>query len=120
MSNANGEYPTDHRSLRQMMAQDAIANRRLPPRPPNRKSECREGGQSCAVCLLPMAPQAVGYALEFVEPGVRPATHFLHVPCYAAWESQCSGSEPIHSSGRHDAKAQGNESINGNSRGPGR
>jgi hypothetical protein len=110
MSSEDGEFLVDHEALRQMMAEDAIASGRLPSRPPDRKAVCRGDGASCTVCLLPVSPQARGYQLEFVEPGDRPAVHFVHIPCFEAWETQ---------SGPHDEKARGNGHLNGQDRGQG-
>ena len=110
MSSDNDEILVGHQDLRQMMAKDAIESGRLPPRPPDRKAECTGVGANCTVCLMPLSPQALGYQLEFLEPGGRPATHFVHVPCFAAWETQ---------SGPHDEKARGNGRVNGHDRGKG-
>jgi hypothetical protein len=111
MVSDDAEFLVDHEALRQMMAEDAIASGRLPPRPPDSKADSSGDGASCTVCLLPLSPQALGYQLEFVEPGRRPAVHFVHVPCLAAWETQISGP--------HDEKARGNGHLNGHDRGRG-
>ena len=107
MSSDDGEFLVDHEALRQIMAEDAVASGRLPPRLPDRKADCG-GGASCTVCLLPLSPQAPGYQLEFLQPGGRPAIHFVHVPCFAAWQTQ---------TGAHDDKARGNGRVNGHDRG---
>ena len=101
------------------MAKDAIESGRLPPRPPDRKSDCPGDGASCTVCLLPMSPQARGYELEFVQDGRRPATHFMHIPCFAAWETQSRGSGRRANQGRMTRKREATGSVNGHDRGKG-
>jgi hypothetical protein len=116
----SGDYDSivDDQSLRGILAKDAIESGLLPTRPANRMSDGPREGVSCTICAQPLSPQAPGYQLEFKQ-ARQSATHFLHVPCFAAWESQCRASGPTNQAGSHVENARGNGHINGHGRRPG-
>ena len=99
------------------MAREAIESGRLPTRPPDRRSDSPPDGASCTVCMLPITPQSDGYELEFALDGRRSATHFLHIPCFVAWESQSRGPVSASQTGPHDEKTPGNGRLNGEDHG---
>lgn len=118
----SGDYDSivDDQSLRGMLAKDAVENGRLPRRPPDQVSDGPREGVSCTVCALPLSPQALGYELQFVQDGRRSAAHFLHVSCFAAWETLLTAVRSPSEATPHDENARGNGHANGRDRGPGR
>ena len=118
----SGDYDSivDDRSLRGLLAKDAIESGRLPPRPADHVSDGPREGVTCTVCALPLSPQALGYELQFVQDDRRSVTHFLHVPCFSAWETQFRAGRPTNETGTHVENARGNGHVIGHDRGPGR
>jgi hypothetical protein len=120
MSTGGSESIVNPHSLRRMLAKQALESGRVPLRPADRVSDRSDGDTTCAVCLLPLSPEALGYELQFAQNGGSPATHFMHVPCFAAWESQLRANESATHSGPHDEKSTGNRHLNGHNREPAR
>ena len=116
----NNEFLMDPQTLRRIMAKEAIESGRLPTRPPDRKSDSPPDGASCTVCMLPISPQSHGYELVFAQAGGSPATHFLHIPCFVAWESQFRDPVSASQTGPHDEKTPGKGRLNGQNHGPAR
>ena len=106
--------------MREVLAKEAIESGRLPARPADRLSDAPGDGANCTVCAQPLSPQALGYELVFMQDKAAPAVHFLHVPCFVAWQSQFSDAVSAIQSGPHDEKARENGHVNGQDRGGGR
>ena len=100
----------DHAALRRMMARQAIQTGLIPSCQPESTRDVPGNSANCTICVLPISPQEPGYQLEFREDGRRQATHYLHVACFAAWESECR--KP------NDETPPGNGRLNGSNRGP--
>jgi hypothetical protein len=45
-------------------------------------------GASCAVCGNTVPRDGLGFELEFAEPDGRLELRYVHIPCYAAWDSE--------------------------------
>lgn len=120
MSSDKYEHVVDQASLRDMLAREAVESGRLPTRPPDRKSDAPRNGTSCTICAQALSPQELGYELEFAQAGREPATHFLHIPCFVAWESQIRDPASTTEPGPHDEKSPGNGKLHGQNRGPAR
>jgi hypothetical protein len=86
-----GEF-MDHDGLRRILAREAIQSGRLPTGRAARIWGGPGAGSSCTVCGLPISAGELGYELEFAENGESCASHHLHVPCFAAWESESGNS----------------------------
>ena len=106
----DGALSLDHQSLRRMMARHAIQAGLMPDSRPESMREAPGIGASCTICILPISPQEPGYQLEFAQNGRLQATHYLHVPCFAAWEFECR--KP------NDETPPGNGRLDGHARGP--
>jgi hypothetical protein len=97
--------------LRRVLAKDAIESGRIPAHRTSRMWGGQGQGEFCAVCLMQISPPTLGYELEFADAADGAATHFLHLPCYRAWEAECTTSnEKTHST---------NGQLNGQARGSG-
>lgn len=99
-----------HEHLRRMMARQAIQSGLIPGCRPDSTRDLQGNGANCTICVLPISPQEPGYQLEFTQAGRRQATHYLHVPCFAAWEFECR--KP------NDEAPPGIGRLNGQTRGP--
>ena len=98
-------------TLRRMMARHAIQAGQIPSFNADSMSAMSGGdGASCAICILPITPQEPGYRLEFAQEGRGSVAHYLHVPCFAAWEFECQ--KP------NDEAPPGNGRQNGRTPGP--
>lgn len=118
----NGDYDSivDHQSLRGILAKQAIENGNLPPPPADRRSDAPRDGGNCAVCTQPLSPEALGYELQFMQDGRALAVHFMHVPCFVAWETQWKARSLNGQTEPHDDKKPGNGHFDGQDSGRGR
>jgi hypothetical protein len=96
----------DHEGLRRMLARDAIRFELLPLRRADRMWGGACHGATCTVCGLTISPEELGYELEFAQEGREWASHFLHVRCFAAWESECRKAKIIESGTSVGLKAE--------------
>lgn len=99
----------DDTALRMKFAREAIQLGRLPVRRADRMWGGTCHGASCTVCGLSVTLEELGYELEFAQNGNPSVSHYLHVRCFAAWESECRlaesagpGNETKHSGNGHD------------------
>ena len=100
-----------HENLRRMMARQAIQTGLIPGCEPDRTRDVQGIGANCTICVLPISPQEPGYQLEFAQNGRPRVIHYLHVPCFAAWEFECRkpNDEAPLGKGRLDGHARGPE-----------
>lgn len=107
----------DDEALRRMMARDVMRMGRLPRRPADRMWGSTGKDTNCTICALAITPQEPGYELQFTEDGREWTIHFLHIRCFAAWESECRNGESASPTGRRDEATRGNGQVNGHKRG---
>ena len=68
-------------------AREAMKERELPNRRPDRMWGGPGSGASCAICQTPVTAQEMGFDLEFGHlSGGSVATHAMHIRCFAVWE----------------------------------
>ena len=109
---------TDHEALRQRLAREAMQKGRMPDRPTDRVWGGAGRGETCSICSLAVTPQDLGYELEFAEDGQVVANHFLHGPCFTAWEIELRNGRFAGSGRALDEKTLGNAQLDGHKRRP--
>jgi hypothetical protein len=107
----------DDAALRRMMARDVMRAGRLPRRPADRMWGSAGKDTNCTICTLAITSQEPGYELQFTEDGRDWTIHFLHIRCFAAWESECRNGKSASRTDRHDEATRGNGHVNGHRRG---
>ena len=108
-----GGAAIDDETLRRMMVQDVIRAGRLPRRPPDRMWGGAGDGETCVVCGRAISSQELGYELEFAQDGQEWASHFLHIRCFAAWESECRNGDAAGQANQDDETIAENRHLNG-------
>jgi hypothetical protein len=103
----------DDDALRLMMAQEVIQSGRLPRRSADRMWGGAGDGETCVVCGRAISSQELGYELEFAQDGQEWASHFLHIRCFAAWESECRNGDAAGQANQDDETTAENRHLNG-------
>lgn len=74
-------------TLLRQHAREAMKERELPNRRPDRMWGGPGNGASCAICQTPVTAQEMGFDLEFGHRSGWPVTtHAMHIRCFAVWE----------------------------------
>jgi hypothetical protein len=113
-----GGAVTDHETLRQMLAREAMQKGRMPDRPTDRMWGGTGRGETCSICSLVVTPQDLGYELEFAGDGQDVALHFLHGPCFTAWETELRNGKFAGSGRALDEKKIENAQLDGHKHRP--
>ena len=69
-----------------LQAREAIRNKRIPDRHPERMWGGAAGGDHCTICGSPIGD--LGLDLEFVR-GNGAVRYPVHIDCFAAWKLEC-------------------------------
>ena len=56
-------------------------------------------GATCAVCGDPVPRDGLGFELEFRDADGRVEVRHVHIPCFAAWDAECSDFLQVSSDG---------------------
>ena len=69
-------------------ARDAVEQKKLPNRPPDRVWGGPGIGVACTICGRPVTKDEMEFEVEFAEDGASPhfAVYHVHIRCFSAWE----------------------------------